>query len=292
MQIDELRGELTMLADEMDAFEGDVVSLHRRQRRRRIVVSSLIAVIVGVVGVSTVALVRQDDAHHVQVTGAGPKEVAPAKLSHIDVIVVPADPDVQGALDTSPLVANYARVPRAYRGGEQSFVSIPRDARCALETHAGFAVRASVPGPNFADLVRRSLGTSANVFDVSTTLGTDVRLFMKVGASRDAATAIETRLTRDASVESFHYVDTTEAYDSFKRQFADQPALVESTKPSDLPTSFQIRLMSGASAPAAAGRYEHLAGVDMVIAPVNPRMSLLFRRDLYPRRGTSACVKP
>src|SRR5207247_3482495 len=98
MQIDELRGELTTLADEIEPFEGDVRSLHRRGRRRRIVRSSLVAAFALVVAASTVVVARHRDDGRVRVTSAGSKEVPSVQIAHVDVIVVPATPAVQDVL--------------------------------------------------------------------------------------------------------------------------------------------------------------------------------------------------
>jgi hypothetical protein len=294
MRIDELRSGLTTLSDEMEPFEGDVRVLHRRERRRRVVVSSLVAALLVVVGVSTVAIVRNHRQNRIQVTGASSKEVPAAQLSHVDVIVVPASPDVHKALDATPLVAHYTRVLRAYRGGRNSIVNIPTDVRCALETSDGYAVRASVPGPGFAELLRQSLGKRATVFDVSNMLGFDLEIFLKTGASSNTAAAIEARLKADQSVKSYVYVSTTDAYEIFKRDFADQPALVKSTKPSELPVSFRIDVTPGASVAATLGRYQHLAGVDLVLTEGSSGPPLLFARGSspLPPTGTSACAKP
>src|SRR5260370_39406759 len=61
MQTDELRGELSLLAGELEPFEGDVGALHRRQRRRRTFTSALsVALAVALAG-STVAVMRDRD---------------------------------------------------------------------------------------------------------------------------------------------------------------------------------------------------------------------------------------
>ncbi len=95
MQIDELRSELTTLADEMTPFDGDVGALHSRARRRRAVGRSLVIALALVVAGSTVAVIRHRDNGRVHVSGAASKEGSAADLSHTDVIIVPATPTVQ-----------------------------------------------------------------------------------------------------------------------------------------------------------------------------------------------------
>ena len=111
MQIDELRGELTTLADEIEPFGPDAPSLHRRDRRRRALTSALVAGVVAVVAASTFAIAHNRADGRVHVSGAPSKEVSSAELNHVDIIVFPADPVVQDLLDASPLVTRYARVP-------------------------------------------------------------------------------------------------------------------------------------------------------------------------------------
>ncbi len=287
MQIDELRGELATLADEIEPFEGDVDSLHRRQRRRRVVASSLVVALAVAVAGSAVAVVRNRDDHRVHVTGAGPKEVSAAELSHFDAFVVPATPAVQGVLDSSPLVARYARIPHARRGSSQLLTPITRAALCAMESNDGFAVQASSPGSGFAEALTRSLIGKAAVYDVSDMFGHDLEVFLNVGASSLQANAIRVRVEADPSVGSFRYVSQADAYAIFTKEFADQPAIRKSTKPTDLPVSFRINVNAGVSRETLAQRYRQLNGVSTVI--VNGAQRLFG-----PALGTptSACTKP
>jgi hypothetical protein len=285
MQIDELRGELTTLADEMEPLRGDVRALHRRQRRRR-VASSLVVALAVVVAVSTIVVVRHRDNGKVRVTGAGPKEVSAAALSHFDAIVVPATPAVQGVLDSSALVARYARIPHALRGWNV-LLPIPRVALCALESNDAFAVQASTPAPGFTAALTPRLPGGAALYDVSGALGHDLEVFLKLKTSNLQANAIRARIEADPSVGSFRYVSQADAYAIFTKDFADQPALVQSTKPTDLPASFRIDVSAGVSLETTAQRYRQLDGVAIVI--VNGAQRLF---GPTPGTPTSACTKP
>jgi FtsX extracellular domain len=286
MQIDELRDELTTLADEIEPLAGDVRSLHRRQRRRRIASSSLVVALAAVVAVSTIVVLSRRDNGHVRVTGAGPKEVSAAALSHFDAIVVPATPAVQGVLDSSPLVARYARIPHALRGSNL-LLPIPRVALCALESSDAFAVQASTPAPGFTAALTPRLPGGAALYDVSGAFGHDLEVFLKLKTSNLQANAIRARIEADPSVGSFRYVSQADAYAIFTKDFADQPALVQSTKPTDLPASFRIDVSAGVSLETTAQRYRQLDGVAIVVVNGAQR---LFGPTLG--TPTSACTKP
>jgi hypothetical protein len=292
MHIDELRGELTTLADEIEPFEGDVRSLHRRERRRRIVRSSLVAAFVVVVAASTVVVARHRDDGRVRVTGAGSKEVPRAQVSHFDVIVVPATPAVQDVFDASPLVARYARIPRAIRGSSLLVTPITRAALCAMESNDGFAVQASSPGSGFAEDLTRSLVGKAAVYDVSDMFGHDLEAFLDVGASSLRANAIRARIEADPTVSSFRYLSQRDAYAIFVKDFADQPDLVRDTKPTDLPVSFRINVKAGVSAESTAQRYGRLSGVASVIVTGASRLFAGTSLVDPAQRPTSACTKP
>jgi hypothetical protein len=287
MQIDELRGELATLADEIEPFGGDVAALHRRQRRRRVVASALGIALAVVVATSTVAIVRSRDDHRVHVTGATPKEVSTAVLSHFDAFVVPATPAVQRVFDSSPLVARYARIPHARRGSSMLLTPLTRAALCAMETNDGFAVQASSPGSGFAEALTRSLIGKAAVYDVSDMFGHDLEVFLNVGASSVRVNALRARVAADPTVSSLQYVSQTEAYAIFTKEFADQPEIRQSTKPTDLPVSFRIDVKAGVSRETTAERYRQLDGVLTVIVPTTQS---LFTGAALPER--SACTKP
>ena len=59
---------------------------------------------------------------------------------------------------------------------------------------------------------------------------------------RDAHRGADDRdaLKTNPQVKSYKYLSQQDAYNIFKKDFADQPAFVESTKPSDLPESFRV----------------------------------------------------
>lgn len=287
MQIDELRSELTRLADEVGPFEGDVHALHRRERRRRVVTSSLVALVIVVVAASIMAFVRHEGT--ATLTAAGSKEASSAEISRVDIVVVPASPAVEHVLGSSPLVAHYAPIPRGPRLG--SFLTPSGAALCALESNRGFAVQASSPGSDIAQVLSRELAGRAKVYDVSDTLG-DIELFLRVGASSRQADAVRVALESDPDVHSFRYFTHADEYEIFKQIEHDNPGLIRSVKPTDLPESFQIILQPGKSLATTARRYAHLDGVASLITPRATFRASLFSLTSQPNLSFSACTKP
>jgi cell division protein FtsX len=249
MRTDELRTELQHLADEIEPFTADRTALQRRARRHRPNWTAGIAavvVLVIAVGGALVVLHNRNDA------AGGSKKVASSRLRNVDVTVSPDSSSVQRILERSLLVARYA-----------PFRADSALGLCVRE--AGFAVQSATPNSDIAVELQRELGSAGHVHDVTHGNDFDVEIFMKVAATDLEVEELLAQLKLDRDLAQVTYVDHQTAYDEFKRIFADQPALIASTRPSDLPESFRIRLASVASAPTVATRYRHALGVDTVI---------------------------
>jgi cell division transport system permease protein len=77
--------------------------------------------------------------------------------------------------------------------------------------------------------------------------GVQLEIFMKVKSSKNAVGAsdqqisdMKNALAHDPNVKSYHFVDHPEAYDRFKKEFANNPALLETVTPDVLPVSFLV----------------------------------------------------
>lgn len=296
MNLDELKGGLSTLADELEPFEGNVRALHRHERRRRIVLSSIAAVVVVVFTVASVAISHSHDSGNVHVAGLTGKEVAAAKITHVDVLVIPATPSVKAALDASLLVGQYARVPHADRSFGTLTLSPPplRTAMCALRTNDGYAVDAATPGVDIRAALTRLLAGAATVSAFFDPPGVDAEIFLRVGASSTttAAAGMLAAVESDPDIQKVQFVSTSDAYEIFKHDFADQPALIESTKPSDLPASFRITMRPDRSIAVVVARYRHHAGVDTIITPPVSELfdpTAAFKGVTTP---SSPCAKP
>jgi cell division protein FtsX len=265
MPTDELRGELTTLADEIEPFAGDVRAVHRRVRSRRIITAALVAAVVVVVAVSSIAVAGHRDAGKVNITGTGSKEVSAVELGPVDVIIVPAITEVKKELEASPLVAHYAVLARGRRISAKTSGD-PHHALCALESNDGFAVQASVPGSGIGPIPSSDLAGQATAYSVTDAFGFDIEVFLKVGASPQQVESVRAALAADRDVRSTRYIDQTDAYAIFKREFVDQPLLIAGTKPAELPASFRVILEPGVSQASAATRFNGMPGVDTVIS--------------------------
>jgi len=95
--------------------------------------------------------------------------------------------------------------------------------------------------------------------------GIELEIFMKVDAPASQVADIQSQLESDPQVKSINYLNKDDAYAIFKKEFSDQPALVESTKPSDLPESFRVAPKSAQDTQLLADKYTSQLGVDTVI---------------------------
>jgi cell division transport system permease protein len=105
--------------------------------------------------------------------------------------------------------------------------------------------------------------------------GIELEIFMKVTASTNNITSIQTALANDPSVKSFQHLTKADAYALFKKDFADQPALVQSTKPSDLPESFRVAPKRAEDTQILANSYTDRPDVDTVITAAQQIKRLL-----------------
>jgi cell division transport system permease protein len=105
--------------------------------------------------------------------------------------------------------------------------------------------------------------------------GIELEIFMKVGATKKQVQVIENELKADPQVKSYKYLSQQDAYNIFKKDFADQPALVESTKPSDLPESFRVAPLRAELTQPLADAYENQPSVDTVITAAQQIKRLL-----------------
>jgi cell division transport system permease protein len=95
--------------------------------------------------------------------------------------------------------------------------------------------------------------------------GIELEIFMKVDAPPSAVQAVRAQLQSDPSVKSYRYLNKDDAYAIFKKEFSDQQALVESTKPADLPESFRVAPTKAQLTQVLADKYTGQPSVDTVI---------------------------
>jgi len=95
----------------------------------------------------------------------------------------------------------------------------------------------------------------------------DVEVFMDVDASEAEIGDVRARLRRSSGVSAFSFLSKEDAYEELKQLFADQPDLIEATRPADLPVSFRVVLATGLDATTFQAAFEQLPGVDAVGIP-------------------------
>jgi len=105
--------------------------------------------------------------------------------------------------------------------------------------------------------------------------GIELEIFMKTGATRNQVQAVEAELKADPQVKNYTHLSQQDAYNIFKKDFADQPALVESTKPSDLPESFRVAPLKAELTAPLALKYTDQPNVDTVITAAQQIKRLL-----------------
>jgi hypothetical protein len=287
MQTDELRAELTDLANEVEPFEGDLAAVRRRVARRRRAGTSIAAVLVLVLVVAGAAIAAtRSDPHKINIAGSV-KEARPADLEHVDAaVVMPTGATgadvarVRKALDEASAVVRYAEPPPGSLG--LALLVNPKlllTNACAAPPVRGFAVELG-RAPGALHQLKDAVGNRALVRETGGRHdGFDLELFMQVHASDAQTAAVNALLKRDPDVVKIRFLDHQDAYAEFKKLFADQPVLIENQKPDGLPESFRVQLRDGVSRASFAKRYRRRPGVDTVPVSSNPFADPIFGTD-------------
>jgi cell division protein FtsX len=109
----------------------------------------------------------------------------------------------------------------------------------------------------------------------------DIEVFLTVRATPRQVATMRRMIQRSDAVERFTYVDRDDAIREFRRVFRDQPDLVATTKRSELPVSFRVKLHDPAHARGFRRALEDLAGFDETLDrrhPPGPPTKELMRR--------------
>jgi cell division protein FtsX len=101
---------------------------------------------------------------------------------------------------------------------------------------------------------------------IPATNNVEPEVFMKLGATSPQVESVRIALEGDPDIASVRFLDHDAAYAEFKRAFAEQPELIQSTKPSDLPVSFRVTLLDQRKTQEVKARYRHWPGVDTINA--------------------------
>jgi len=105
--------------------------------------------------------------------------------------------------------------------------------------------------------------------------GVELEIFMQVKATDTQTNAVTAQLKSDPNVKSFRFLTHQDAYNEFKKLFADQPVLVENETPAGLPTSFRVVPIKPQLTSVIAGEFQNVPGVSAVNTPAKEVKTLL-----------------
>jgi cell division transport system permease protein len=95
--------------------------------------------------------------------------------------------------------------------------------------------------------------------------GVEFEVFMTVNPTEEQVDEVRQELESDQRVKRFFFLTKEDAYEEFKRLFADKPDLVSETSAEALPPSFRVAPKNVEDTQDLKAQYSTLAGVDVVI---------------------------
>lgn len=285
MRTDDLHAELEAMRDEIEPFTPNALEVHRRVRRRRVILRSTAAAVALVVATGVAVSVRDAGKKRVEVTSTKIEENL-AAFGRVDYLVFPQDVSAtQRLLDDSAVVTKYALLHAGPRAPTENGLLLGGfvPAACRLRDELGIAVQidddnpaATRPGVWFGDASR--------IEDVSPYAHVDAEIYMAVGASPAQIQAVMTALAADDELASPpQFIDHATAYKQFSEEFADQPELVDGATAEDLPESFRLHLKDERGAERLLARYNLLPGVDIGIDKHANRGLSALQSDVFGR---------
>jgi cell division transport system permease protein len=93
----------------------------------------------------------------------------------------------------------------------------------------------------------------------------EVSIFLTGEVTEGQRANIDSQLKEDPLVKSFYFESKDQAYEKFKRLFADAPDLVSAVKPDGLPESFRVQLKDPEKFQEISTRYAASEGVEEII---------------------------
>jgi len=107
--------------------------------------------------------------------------------------------------------------------------------------------------------------------------GVELEIFMQVKASQSQIDNVRHQLEADPNVKKggIRFLDHQDAYNEFKKLFADQPVLVENETPEGLPTSFRVVPVKPEYTTTIGNSFQNVPGVDQINTPAKEVKTLL-----------------
>jgi hypothetical protein len=241
----------------------------------KIAIAAVGVAVVAIAIVTFVMVEHVDDGTH-----TASKRVTPDRMERFDTIVVlkrdtstAKVSDIEDRLNRVDAIEQYAELPRR---SLTYLLSLDRDhgtkavldEACAQASVRGYAVALTKPAAAGREQVADALRDDAVVLQ-SRYEPSQPEIFMAVRAKPSSTSAVRTKLESDPDVVKYRFLDHQDAYDEFKRLFADQPDLLKA-EPSDgshLPESFRLDLRAGAALETVAARYRRMPGVQDIGTP-------------------------
>jgi cell division transport system permease protein len=105
--------------------------------------------------------------------------------------------------------------------------------------------------------------------------GVELEIFMQVKATDPQIAAVRSQLKSDPNVKSYRFFTHQDAYNEFKKLFADQQVLVANETPAGLPTSFRVVPIKPQLTAVIANEFQNVPGVNAVNTPAKEVKTLL-----------------
>ncbi|MEU3452799.1 permease-like cell division protein FtsX [Micromonospora sp. NPDC006766] len=93
----------------------------------------------------------------------------------------------------------------------------------------------------------------------------EVSIFLKTDVTAQQRTELDTKLNSDALIKQVTYVDKQQAYERFKKMYADAPDLVNAVKPDQLPESYRLKLNNPEQYKNIYDQYKDSEGVEEIV---------------------------
>jgi cell division transport system permease protein len=93
----------------------------------------------------------------------------------------------------------------------------------------------------------------------------EVSIYLKNDVTPEQRSDLESKLKGDSLVERYVYETKDQAYENFKRIFADAPDMVQSVGPNEMPESFRVKLKDPTQFEAIDTEYKELPGISTIV---------------------------
>lgn len=93
----------------------------------------------------------------------------------------------------------------------------------------------------------------------------EVSIFLRTDVTEEQRNGLQSDLKSDPLVREVTYESSEQAYENFRKLYADAPDLVESVKADTLPQSFRVKLKDPQQFQAVSDKYRDRAGIDEIV---------------------------